>query len=98
MTKQFPVGLLRECELKLLPYELWLAFTRGSISLSLLLSWPLFELHLSKMQNSAGTLVHAHLLFLCEAQHINSLLFGKQMQVSFSTGSKALFMGNRQWG
>ena len=53
-------------------------FTGGAISLSLLLSWPLLELHFAEEQCSAGTLVHAHLLIDCEPEDTEGFLVTEQ--------------------
>jgi hypothetical protein len=48
--------------------------TGGSISLSLLLSWPLFEFHLTEMHDSRRAFVQTRLFLLVEAQHNERVL------------------------
>ena len=52
----------------------------GAVGLSLLLAGPLFELHLTEVQDGGGGLVHRHLLLGGEAENGESLLHAEKTE------------------
>lgn len=70
----------------------------SAVGLSLLLATPLLELHTTHVHDSGGDLVHVVLLFLGEAQDVESFLYRqKRFSNKFFLFSAAITLSGKQF-